>query len=74
MLKSRFYDFEAFEESSLESLKDASFNAFDNLNIGQDGTGNYGKKLTATLDELVMINGVLTEADLAALATHYGVN
>jgi len=68
------FDFEAFEESSLESLKDASFNAFDNLNIGQDGTGNYGKKLTATLDEFVMINGVLTDADLAALATRYGVN
>ena len=68
------FDFEAFEENSLEPLKNAPFNAFDKLNIGQDGTGKYESKLSAALDEFVMVNGVLTEADLAALAAHYGAN
>lgn len=66
------YDFGAFAEYSLESLSDSSFNCFNNLNIGQDGTGSYSESLSAAMDELLLINGIMSDADLAALATHYG--
>ncbi len=69
------FDFEPFVEEPLDAgLKDYSFSTdFNVLNIGQDATGQYGDSLIATLDEIVMINGVITEDDMEALAIHYGV-
>ncbi|MBP3665649.1 MAG: alkaline phosphatase family protein [Clostridia bacterium] len=66
------YDFGAFDSLTLpDNLKDISFDAFDVLNIGQDGTGKYSA-CAATVDEFMLFDGALTEADLAALAAYYG--
>ena len=66
------YDFGNFQTLILpETLKDASFNGYDVLNIGQDGTGAYSP-LAATLDEFMIFDGVLTAEDVAALKAYYG--
>ncbi len=66
-------DFGDFQTQALpEALKGVSFDAFNVLNVGQDGTGAYSAALTATVDELMIFNGALTEAELAALAEYYG--
>ena len=66
-------DFGKFQTVTLtDALKDASFNAFDTLNIGQDGTGSYEASLAATVDEFMIFDGVLTEEHLASLAAYYG--
>ena len=59
-------------EVTPEALKNASFDAYDVLNIGQDGTGSYGAALSATVDEFMIFDGALTDADLAKLAEYYG--
>jgi hypothetical protein len=42
-----------------------------NLNIGEDGTGDYGK-VNAVIDELMIFEGVLTDAEVDKLLTYYG--
>ncbi|MBQ3815577.1 MAG: hypothetical protein II836_05935, partial [Clostridia bacterium] len=67
------YDFNPFEVSAIPgTLKKVSFDAYDTLNIGQDGTGKYGQRLAAVLDEFILIEGTLTDEDTAALKTRYG--
>lgn len=53
-------------------LQNATFDALSDLNIGQDGTGNYGKKLAADLDELMIFDQALTQDEITALAGYYG--
>ncbi len=66
------YDFEALRSAEIPaSLKDVSFDTNYKLNIGQDGTGHINLSLTATLDEYLIVDGVLTDADVAALKAHY---
>lgn len=47
--------------------------AFDalNLNIGQDGTGSYSKKMAAQLDEMIIVRGILKDTEIAAMKEHY---
>ena len=67
------YDFGEFITAEIpDMLKKIAFNSYPNLNIGQDGTGNCPPHLSAVLDEFLMIDGVMTEEDLSALAEHYG--
>ena len=66
------YDFGAFGSYAIPStLKNASFTGLSTLNIGQDGTGKYGQPLTAELDEVLLVDGILTDEDLAALKSVY---
>ncbi len=55
-----------------EELKNASLNAFDVLNIGQDGTGGYSDILPAAVDEFILFDGAFTQEDISALAAYYG--
>ena len=67
------YDFGEFETLTLpDSLKNLSFGAYDVLNIGQDGTGELNLKLSVSLDEFMVFDGVLTSDDLSSLARYYG--
>lgn len=54
------------------SIKDATFDSLANLNIGQDGTGSYNRKLAADLDEFIIFEGALTQDQITALAGYYG--
>ncbi len=65
-------DFEAFKSAAIPTaLRDVSLDTPLQLNIGQDGTGKFDLHLSATLDEYLIVDGVLTDADVAALKTHY---
>lgn len=55
-----------------DTLKDSSANAFNVLNIGQDGTGVYNADLAATVDEFMLFDGVLDRDDVAKLKEYYG--
>jgi len=69
------YDFGEFETTKIPAeLKGAHLNAFRALNIGQDGTGKMGYALSAVLDEFILIDGVMTQEQLNALAVHYGAD
>jgi hypothetical protein len=69
------YDFSIVDSMSIpDSLINDSFDSFPVLNIGEDGTGSLGLKLSAILDEFVLIDGALTDAEIAALAEHYGMS
>ena len=66
------YDFGELKTDALTAvLADVSFDALK-LNIGQDGTGKYGQHLAAVLDEFLLIEGALTDEDIAALKAYYG--
>ncbi len=68
------YDFGPFEKAAFPAgLKDLSLDTTYDVNIGQDGRGSYGLPLTAALDEFLLVDGVLTEEDLAALKAHYDI-
>ena len=54
-----------------DAMKAASADAFGVLNIGQDGTGTYPAKLTATVDEFMMFDGALTQEEVARLKDYY---
>ena len=54
-----------------DELKGASFSTDMPVNIGQDGTGTYGAKLPAALDEFLVLRGALTDADAAKLKAFY---
>ena len=69
------YDFGEMKTNDIgASLKNASFDAFDVLNIGQDGTGNYSSKLAAILDDIVILDGAATADDIAALKGYYNID
>jgi hypothetical protein len=69
------YDFSIIDSMPIpDSLINDSFDSFPVLNIGEDGTGSLGLKLSAILDEFVLIDGALTDAEIAALAEHYGMS
>ncbi len=55
-----------------EALKDTSANAFDVLNIGQDGTGVYSARLAATIDEFMLFDGAFDSDDVGKLKEYYG--
>ena len=57
--------------SKRRRLKNASLNSPLELNIGQDGTGKIDLHLSAALDEYLIVDGVLTDGDVAALKAHY---
>ncbi len=66
------YDFGDFITTEIPAaMKDSSFTAYKNLCIGQDGTKKYSSALPAVLDEFVLIDGVLSADDLAALSEFY---
>ena len=67
-----YYDF-TFEGNEAEISDAFAETAFDsmNLNIGQDGTGILQYALPAQMDELIITADILSEADVAALETHY---
>ena len=66
-----FYDFEKQLDYDIpESLRNVSFDALD-LNIGQDGTGQYNAKLSAQLDEMIITSDVLGDDDIAKLKAYY---
>lgn len=67
------YDFEPFTAVDItDELKDATFDGINGLVIGQDGTTEYDP-LPGTIDDLLIVNGALTEEDIALLAAYYGV-
>lgn len=67
------YDFGDFVSYEIpEELKDASLDGESGLVIGQDSSKEY-ESLPGTFDELIVINGAVTEADVAALAEYYGI-
>ena len=66
------YDFGKFSVKKFsDELADVNFDSLPALNIGQDGTGKYKSSLTAVLDEVMIIDGVLTDKDVAALKDVY---
>ena len=68
------YDFGTFLTDPIPAaLVNASFNGLGSSNIGQDGTGRYSAHLSAALDEFLLVDGVLTDDDIAALKDTYGV-
>ncbi len=56
-----------------DALKDVSFSTGLPVRIGQDGTGAYGAKLPAVLDEFLILAGPITDGDVAKLKEFYGV-
>ena len=66
------YNFDQIYSTDISSeLEGSSLTSDYPLNIGQDGTGNYGYKLTDMIvDEFIVFDGVLTDAEVAALATY----
>ncbi len=68
------YDFNNFITADIpDDLQNVSLNAFNVLNIGQDGTGKYPDHLPAALDEVIIFDGAFTQEDVSALAGYYGI-
>lgn len=68
------YDFGDFITYELpESFADATMDGFSGLTIGQDATRNLEKDLEALVDDVLVIDGALSDKDVAALAQYYGV-
>lgn len=66
------FDFGNFISATIsDTFKNASFDGYDVLNIGQDGTGLH-QTLYAAMDEFMMFRGALTQSDVDALARYYG--
>lgn len=66
------YDFGTLITTPIPAaLKNSSFDAFDSLNLGQDGTGVYDLSLPATMDEFMIFDGALTADEIASLASYY---
>lgn len=55
-----------------EEMKGVSLDGECGLVIGQDSSKEY-EALPGTFDEFIVIDGAVTEADVAALAEHYGI-
>ncbi|MBR5261516.1 MAG: alkaline phosphatase family protein [Oscillospiraceae bacterium] len=68
------YDFGDFVTVEIpEELKNASFDGYSGLTVGQDATRGNDDVLDALVDEVIVIDGALTKADVALLAEYYGV-
>ena len=68
-------DFDTIVTVSLsDALKNDMFDTVYSLNIGQDGTGNYNRSLTATADEFMIFQGAFDAKDVSALAEYYGID
>ena len=66
------YDFEKFQTVAIpKEMLETSFKTGYKVNIGQDGTGRYALHLPAALDECLIVDGLLSEEDIAALKAHY---
>lgn len=66
------YDFADFIVQDIPTeLQGNAFETNMPVNLGQDGTGQYANHLGAVLDEVVLINGALSNDDLAKLKTFY---
>ena len=70
-----YYDFtDPYVLKMPASFEEASFNSFDGLNIGQDGTGHLGLTLEETLlDEFMLFDAALTSEEVRQLGAYYGV-
>ncbi len=67
------FDFGKFNRVQIpEKFRDDDFGVMEHCYFGQDGTRNYAP-LTAVLDDFVLVNGVLTEDDVARMKEFYGV-
>ncbi len=67
-------DFGPFHATRMpDAFKDVSFDTDMTFRIGQDGTGEYDRHLSAVLDEFVIMDGVMPEEKLADLKEFYGV-
>jgi len=67
------YDFGAYSTLQIpEEMKDGSMTGESGLILGQDVTKAHDA-LPATIDDIVIVSGVLTADDIAALAAYYGV-
>ena len=64
-------DFEEVYEKSINATMLEVIYASTFLNIGQDGTGKY-YPLTATLDEFMIFDGLLSTEEVASFAEYYG--
>ena len=71
-----YYDFaDPYVLKMPASFEDATFNAYEGLNIGQDGTGKFELTLGETLlDEFMLFDAALTSQEVYALGTYYGVH
>lgn len=66
------FDKDGNQNTSLDNVKGLSFDCEDYyINIGQDGTGNYGYSLNAAVDEFIFFNGALTEDNVKKLKKYY---
>lgn len=66
-----YYDFSLEAVTQIpDSFKDVPFDGLE-LNIGQDGTGKYGKSLSAQIDEMIITADVLDADDIAAMKAFY---
>ena len=67
------YDFGEYRTAQIpENMRGGSMTGESGLIIGQDVTKAHDA-LPATIDDLVIVNGVLTADDIASLAEYYGV-
>ncbi len=67
-------DFGEFEKTKIPAeFADRSFDTGRVINLGQDGTGEYNHHLSAELDDFVIVNGVMTDKDVADLKQYYGI-
>ena len=67
------FDFGKFNSVRIhEKFRDEDFGIADHVYFGQDGTLEY-VPLTAVLDDFVLVDGILTEEDVARMKEFYGV-
>ncbi len=68
------YDFGAYSTVQIpEEMKDSSMTGEGGLILGQDVTKEHDA-LPGTIDDIIVVSGVLTQDDVAALAAYYGIN
>lgn len=65
-------DFSAYTITDFETEITSLKAALDVLNIGQHGPGDYKRNMTATVDEFVLFDGILTPENVNALSSYYG--
>jgi len=66
------FDFGKFNRVVIpEKFRDESFGRFDYVYFGQEATLKYAP-LTAVLDDFVLVDGILTEEDVAKMKEFYG--
>ncbi len=68
-----YVDFKEVAAVAIPARYDSySFTTNYPLNIGQDGTGGYGRKPDAYIDEFMLFGNALDADDLKELSTYYG--